>query len=77
MTIKVKVGEAKTHLSELLSKVESGEEVIIQRGNEPIARLTAIASRKKISATIADIRRNRQETASVEDILEWRDEGRR
>lgn len=77
MTIKVKVGEAKTHLSELLSKVESGEEVIIQRSNEPIARLTAIASRKKISATIADIRRNREGTASLEDILEWRDEGRR
>ena len=42
MTITVKVGEAKTHLSELLAKVEAGEEVVIARGNEPIARLSRI-----------------------------------
>ena len=32
MTMTVKIGEAKTHLSELLAKVEAGEEVIIARG---------------------------------------------
>ena len=37
MSITVKVGEAKTHLSNLLAKVEAGEEVIIARGNAPIA----------------------------------------
>ena len=37
MTITVKVGEAKTHLSNLLAKVEAGEEVIMSRGNNPIA----------------------------------------
>lgn len=35
----VKVGEAKTHLSDPLAKVEAGEEVIIARGNEAIAKL--------------------------------------
>ena len=34
MTITVKVGEAKTRLSELLAKVEAGEEVVIARGND-------------------------------------------
>ena len=38
MSITVKVGEAKTHLSDLLAKVEAGEEVIIARGNELIAK---------------------------------------
>jgi prevent-host-death family protein len=44
MTINVKVGEAKTHLSELLVKAEAGEDVIISRGDQPIVRLVAIRS---------------------------------
>ena len=36
---KVNVHEAKTRLSELLKKVESGEEVVIARAGKPIARL--------------------------------------
>jgi prevent-host-death family protein len=36
---KVNVHEAKTNLSELLKKVEAGEEVIIARAGKPIARL--------------------------------------
>jgi len=35
----VNVHEAKTHLSRLLARVESGEEIIIARGGRPIARL--------------------------------------
>ena len=31
--------EAKTHFSELIKAVEEGENVIVQRGNEPIARI--------------------------------------
>ncbi|MGZ3698362.1 MAG: type II toxin-antitoxin system Phd/YefM family antitoxin [Bdellovibrionota bacterium] len=31
--------EAKTHLSRLLQRVSQGEEIVIARGNEPIARL--------------------------------------
>jgi prevent-host-death family protein len=37
----VNTHEAKTRLSELLRRVEKGEEVIIGRGGRPIARLTA------------------------------------
>ncbi len=40
--ITVGVHEAKTRLSELLRLVESGQEVEIARGGEPIARLLPI-----------------------------------
>ena len=31
--------EAKTHLSQLLARVEAGEEILISRAGQPIARL--------------------------------------
>lgn len=40
----VGVHEAKTNLSELLRRVESGEEVVICRGSTPVARLVAVGS---------------------------------
>lgn len=33
------VHEAKTHLSRLLSRVEQGEEIVISRSGEPVAKL--------------------------------------
>lgn len=38
----MKVQYAKTHLSALLAAVERGEEVIIARGSEPIAKLVGL-----------------------------------
>jgi prevent-host-death family protein len=38
----VTVHEAKTHLSRLLRRVQLGEEVVISRGGEPVARLVPI-----------------------------------
>ncbi len=40
MTIKVNIHEAKTHLSRLLQRVAAGEEFIIAKAGEPIARLS-------------------------------------
>ena len=37
----VGIHQAKTHLSELLRRVAAGEEVVIMRGREPVARLVA------------------------------------
>lgn len=42
----VTVHEAKTNLSQLLKKAESGEEVIIARGKKPVARLVPIHESK-------------------------------
>ena len=38
----VSIHEAKTHLSRLLRRVACGEEIVIARGNKPVARLVAI-----------------------------------
>jgi prevent-host-death family protein len=42
----VSVHEAKTHLSRLLRRVAMGEEVVISRGGEPVARLVPVESRR-------------------------------
>jgi prevent-host-death family protein len=79
MTIYVKVGEAKTHLSELLAKVEAGEEVVISRGNVSVARLTGTGAKKSVREAIDSIRAARKVNgrATAEEILQWRDEGRK
>lgn len=41
MADRVTVHDAKTNLSELLRRVEAGEEIIIARGNKPVAVLSA------------------------------------
>lgn len=79
MTIIVKIGEAKTHLSKLLGRVEAGEEVIIARGDEPIARLSRFRRDNDVDATIAEIKAARAERprTTIAEILAWRDAGRR
>ena len=78
MAVTVKVAQAKTHLSELLAKVEAGEEVIISRGNTPIARLSRVRRENDIDTLIAEIRAMRASAKPVtqEEIRAWRDEGR-
>jgi prevent-host-death family protein len=39
----VNVQDAKTRLSDLLARVERGEEIVIARSGVPVARLVAIA----------------------------------
>ena len=41
----VKVQYAKTHLSALLAAVENGDEVVIARGDHPVARLVPVHPR--------------------------------
>ena len=38
----VNVHQAKTHLSRLLARAEAGEEVVIARNGDPVARLVGI-----------------------------------
>jgi prevent-host-death family protein len=38
----VNIHEAKTQFSKLIARVEAGEEIIIARDGEPVARLVAI-----------------------------------
>ena len=46
MPTTVGVHEAKTHLSRLLRRVSAGEEIVIARGGEPIARLIPVGPRR-------------------------------
>jgi prevent-host-death family protein len=45
----VNVHEAKTHLSALLQRVEAGEEIIIARAGEPVAKLVRVTPRPAVS----------------------------
>ncbi len=45
--IRVKMHEAKTNLSRLAARAAAGEEVIIMRGNTPVARIVPLAAEEK------------------------------
>ena len=81
MSITVNIGEAKTRLSELVAKVEAGEEVVIARGNEPVAKLTALDDQARRAAVIEAMLRERDDgtrkKVTLEEILAWRHEGHR
>ena len=79
MSLTVKIGEAKTRLSELLAKVEAGKEIVIARGNAPIARLTRVPKAEDFAALVAEVKAARATRAKTtpEELLAWRDEGRR
>lgn len=80
--------EAKTHLSELIARAERGEEVVITRHNKPVAKIVPIrevspelvARRLEIIAEMQRIGREMEAQGgpiTIEEILSWRDEGRR
>ena len=78
--IKVGIFEAKTHLSALLEKVSQGQEVLITKRGEPIARLVPAqrSDRTQVAATIDTLFEFRK--GMKLDGLDWkalRDTGRR
>lgn len=76
----VKIGDAKTRLSELIARVEKGEEIIIARDDKPVARLVQVRRpQAEIDAAIAAIRemRKRAKPVTTEEIIAWKNEGRR
>ena len=77
MTRYVKIGEAKTHLSALLARVEAGEDLVICRGTEPIARVTPHVDGVDHAALCATLRRERtkQQRVTTSELLSWRHEG--
>jgi len=44
----VNIHEAKTHLSRLIERVETGEEVVIARAGRPVARLIPFKARTSL-----------------------------
>ena len=52
----VNLAEAKTHLSHLLDQVEAGEEIVITRRGQPIARITPLEKPKQPVKSLAGFR---------------------
>jgi len=73
--------EAKTHLSALLESVAAGETIMITKRGRPMARLVPpkTPDLQTVDAAVARLKnlRKRFGTLSVDDILAYRDEGRR
>jgi prevent-host-death family protein len=75
--VTVNLAQAKARLSELLDKVETGEEVIITRHGRPVAHLSAAvrpkSSLRSLKAFRAKMPRWRRSSAVL--LREARDEG--
>jgi prevent-host-death family protein len=72
----VSVAEAKAKLSEILSKVEDGDEVVITRRGRPIARLAAFNKCLKPVRSLAEFRASipSAKTPAAKTIRQMRDE---
>jgi prevent-host-death family protein len=72
----VTLAQAKTHLSHLLDRVEAGEEVVITRRGQPIARITPVEKPKLAIKPLAEFRSRmpRWRKSSAELLREMRDE---
>jgi prevent-host-death family protein len=79
----IQASVAKAKLAELLDEVERGETVQITRHGKPIARLVPDEEQRLADArrAIEEIRqmRSRKDAprATAQEILAWRDEGRK
>lgn len=76
--------EAKTHLSQLLDRVEQGESLTITRNGKPVARLVPAAPVTAGGESLAERFRAFREklraegvSISWDEMRNWRDEGRR
>jgi prevent-host-death family protein len=74
--VTVNLAQAKAHLSELLDKVESGEDVVITRHGKPVAHLSALSQPRRPLRPLAAFRaaapRWRKSSAAL--LREVRDE---
>jgi prevent-host-death family protein len=77
----VKVAEAKARLSELLAKVERGEEFVIARGDHPVARLVPLEEKTRgkavVEAMLALRDSGRIKRVTRAEIQTWVREGRK
>jgi prevent-host-death family protein len=87
MTRHVPISEFKDHASELVAAAESGEEIVITRHGRPTAVLTAIGDltdrRQKAREAMARLLARREQmrargmTATVDELVAWKNEGQR
>lgn len=80
MTLRIEVEDGAARWSDIVAEVEAGRDVVIARGGVSVATVKGelpprVTSREAIDA-ILELRK-RMPRATAEEILEWRDEGRR
>ncbi len=73
----INLAEAKAHLSELVSKAESGEETVIMRRGQPVAKRVPVAAPRKRLRSLSAFRATlpMARTSSAELMRKLRDEG--
>jgi prevent-host-death family protein len=73
----VNLAQAKAQLSELLDKVEGGDDVIITRHGQPVAHLSAVSQPKQPLRSLAEFRARMPHWGgdSAAQLREARDEG--
>ena len=82
----VALSEVKDHLSEFVAAAEGGDEIIITRHGKPAAKLVAVVPANDRAAKLAaidallkhrDQMRAEGRTATIDEIIAWKNEGRR
>jgi prevent-host-death family protein len=90
MTRHVPISEFKDHASELIAAAERGEDIVITRHGKATVRLEAITEeddeaqkRRKAREAMARILERREQmraagmTATIEELIAWKNEGQR
>lgn len=74
----VSVAEAKAKLSEILTRVEQGEEIVITRRGKPVATLAQAKKTLKPFTSHAELLASQgvAKTSSVDTLIAMRDEAR-
>lgn len=74
----ISVADTKAHLSELLARIEGGEEIMITRRGKPVARLCSVQQPRKAITSLADFRHElpRQKISASEVLLRLREDSR-
>ncbi|VAX19120.1 hypothetical protein MNBD_IGNAVI01-2279 [hydrothermal vent metagenome] len=70
----VNIHEAKTHLSKLIKKVINGEEVIIAKGNKPIAKIVNLEThnqKRKLGSAKGKIKISSDFDETLDDFEEY------
>jgi prevent-host-death family protein len=61
LAMEISVSDAKAHLTELLRRAEEGEDIVLTRYGQPVARLAPIAPAQNCNVRLAFLEEMRQE----------------
>jgi len=64
--MEIALTEPNTQLAELVTRAESGEEIVLTRDGRPVARLTPVTAARTISARRALIEELQAQVAAIE-----------